>query len=195
MYSILTKRMSGDAPGVDSRLDREFTETTDAIDRTVAELNSIVKPMWAEYFGGARLQELYTAALPGYVPKVEMGTVPNRLSRPSLASIIKNLPELQIGHWKYDTADSPLALRRSFAAMDPNAKFDIDVSLARMTDAASPVALPLNSLAEQEDALRRLADYEALRSRGLRFVNPCWWKANGTSTRYARFQATLERRT
>ena len=188
-YSILTKRMNGDAPGVDSRLEREFAETTDAIDRTVAELNSIVKPMWAEYFGGARLQELYTAALPGYVPKVEMGTVPNRLSRSSLASIIQNLPELQIGHWKYDTSDSPLALRRSFAAMDPNAKFDIDISLARMTDAASPVALTLDNLAEQEDALRRLADYKLLRDRGLRYINPRWWRANGTYNQIrSRFQ-------
>lgn len=99
-YSILAKRMGGDPPAIDARLDREFTETNEAIDLAISELNSIVKPMWAEYFGGARLQELYTAATPGYVPKVEMGTVPNRLSRNSLASIVQKLPELQIGHWK-----------------------------------------------------------------------------------------------
>ncbi len=188
-YSMLTKRMDGDPPAIDTRLDREFAETTDAIDHTISELNSIVKPMWAEYFGGARLQELYTAALPGYVPKVEMGTVPNRLSRPSLASILQKLPELQIGHWKYDSPNSPIALRRSFATIDPNAKFDIDVSLLRMTEAALPSALPLNGLSEQENALRRLADYEAMRNRTFRFINPRWWKANGTYNQIrSRFQ-------
>ena len=188
-YSILTKRMGGDPPVIDTRLDREFTETSEAIDRTISELNSIVKPMWAEYFGGARLQELYTAALPGYAPKVEMGTVPNRLSRPSLASIIQKLPELQIGHWKFDSPSSPVALRRSFATIDPNAKFDIDVSLSRMTEAALPSALPLGSLSEQEDSLRRLADYEALRNRTLKFISPRWWKANGAYNQIrSRFQ-------
>jgi len=188
-YSILTKRMGGDPPALDARLDREFTETTEAIDRTISELNSIVKPIWVEYFGGTRLQELYTAALPGYVPKVEMGTVPNRLSRPTLASIVQKLPELQIGHWKYDSPESPIALRRSLAAMDPNAKFDIDVSLARMTEAASPSALPLNNLSEQEDSLKRLADYDELRNRSFKFINPRWWKANGAYNQIrSRFQ-------
>ncbi len=188
-YSILAKRMGGDPPAIDSRLDREFTETTEAIDAAISELNSIVKPMWAEYFGGARLQELYTAATPGYVPKVEMGTVPNRLSRNSLASIVQKLPELQIGHWKYDSQGSPIALRRSFAAMDPNSKFDIDVSLARMADAALPSALTLSTSSEQEDSLRRLADYEALRNRTFKFINPRWWKANGTYNQIrSRFQ-------
>ncbi len=188
-YSVLTKRMSGDPPAIDARLDREFSETTEAIDGTISELNSIVKPMWAEYFGGARLQELYTAAMPGYVPKVEMGTVPNRLSRPSLASIVQKLPELQIGHWKYDSPASPIALRCSFAAMDPNAKFDIDISLARMTEAAVPAALPLGSLNEQEDSLRRLADYDAMRGRAFKFISPRWWRANGAYNQIrSRFQ-------
>ena len=188
-YSILSKRMGGDLPAIDARMDREFAETTESIDRTISELNSIVKPMWAEYFGGARLQGLYTAATPGYVPKVEMGTVPNRLSRSSLASIVQKLPELQIGHWKYDSPDSPIALRRSFAAMDPNAKFDIDVSIARMTDAALPSALPLTTVSEQEETLRRISDYDALRNRTFKFVTPRWWKANGTYNQIrSRFQ-------
>ncbi|HVO77955.1 MAG TPA: DUF4011 domain-containing protein, partial [Methanomassiliicoccales archaeon] len=113
-YSALAKRMEGDAPPDDQRLERESTEVSSQIDLTVSELNSIVKPMWDEYFGGARLQELYTAAQPGYMPKLRMELLANRLSKQSLAGLLQKMPSIQTGHFMFDLPPSPLSNRKSF---------------------------------------------------------------------------------
>ena len=178
VYSVLSKRMSGDPPRPDERLEREFQETSTAIDQTIAELNSVVKPLWFEYFGGTRLHELYTAATPGYSPSMDMGTLPSRMTRQSLSSMLQRLPTLQIGHWKYDRSSSPLAKRRSFASLDSNARFEMDSTLVRAVAACVPDALALSTRPEQQDTMTAIKDYEALRSKGLKRLNPKWWSAS-----------------
>jgi len=180
VYALLARRMSGDPPRHDERLEREFLETSKAIDDTIAELNSIVKPMWDEYFGGARLQELYTSAEPGYSPRVEIGNLANRVTRSTLADMKEKLPKLQIGHYRFDAPASPVAKRRNFSTLDTNARFDVEASLTRMIANSTPQVLCYPSQPEQESALKDIENYERLRGRALKVLNPAWWRAKGT---------------
>ena len=177
-YATLAKRVEGDPPGCEERLEREFEDVSKQIDDTIAELNGIVKPMWAEYFGGARLQELYSAAMPGYLPRLGLGNVPNRLTKQSLRTLLQKLPNLQIGHWKYDAPTSVIAKRRSFAALDTNVRFDMEAALSRMTALALPSTMVLDTLEEQRSALLCLDDYERLKPKFTRFLSGRWRRAN-----------------
>ncbi len=176
-YGALAKRVEGDPPPEDPRLERETTEVSGQIDLTIAELNNIVKPMWDEYFGGARLQELYTAAQPGYLPRLQMEMLANRLSKQSLTGLLQKMPGIQIGHFKFDLPPSPLSQRRSFASLDSSARFDVQASIMRAESLAVSSAMTLDDTQQQSAAIASLDDYEAMRARFLRFLSGRWRNA------------------
>ena len=176
-YAALAKRMEGDSPVEDPRLERETSEVSGQIDATIAELNSIVKPMWVEYFGGARLQELYTAAQPGFMPKLQMETLANRLSKQSLTGLLQKMPGIQIGHFKFDAPSSPLSKRKSFSSLDSNVRFDVQASIMKAESLALSSVMTLDDLQEQSAAIASLDDYEAMRTRFLRILNGRWRSA------------------
>ncbi|MDD1770522.1 MAG: DUF4011 domain-containing protein, partial [Methanomassiliicoccales archaeon] len=177
-YAALAKRMEGDPPAEDLRLDRETSEVSVQIDATIAELNSIVKPMWAEYFGGARLQELYTAAQPSFMPKLQLETLANRLSKQSLTGLLQKMPGIQIGHLKFDVPSSPLSKRKSFSSLDSNVRFDVQASITKAESLAMSSVMTLDDVEEQAAAIASLDDYEAMRTRFLRFLSGRWRSAN-----------------
>lgn len=178
VYAILARRMSGDPPRKDERLEGEFRAVSMGIDQSVAELNALVKPLWQEYFGGAKLQELYSAATPGYVPRMDLGDLAGKMTRGSLADLMQRLPGLQVGHWRFDRQQAPLAKRRSFAPMDANARFGMETALTRCASACVPDALALGSLQEQRDAVSAVSDYESMQSKPFKSISPRWRSAS-----------------
>jgi len=178
VYGILAKRAEGDPPARDERLEREFEETSKRIDDTIAQLNALVEPTWKEQFGGVRLQELYSAAEPNYATKMQLGNIPTRLTKQSLNELLEKLPNLQIGHYRFDSPTYPLQKRRSFSTLDANARFEMEATLARMTSLSSTNAMLLGSIEQQQAALASIPDYEALRSKTLRFLSGRWRRAN-----------------
>jgi very-short-patch-repair endonuclease len=177
-YAALAKRMEGDPPPEDQRLEREIAEASSQIDLTIAELNSIVKPMWTEYFGGARLQELYTAAQPGFMPRLQMEALANRLSKQSLTGLLQKMPGIQTGHIKFDAPASPLSKRKSFASLNSAVKYDLQASIMKAESLALSSPMTLDDVQQQSAAIASLDDYEALRTRFLRFLNGRWRRAN-----------------
>jgi len=186
VYASLAKRMTGEPPALDERLEREFWDTSSRIDAAVAELNVMVKPLWREMPNGARPRDLYLIATPGYAPKLDMGSIPARLNKVMLASLLQKLPELQVGFWRFDGPAHPWGKRSTFAPLDLNSKFAIDSSLSQALSACAPQALALGSVQEQEAALASIAEYQALEGKSLKNLNPKWW---GASKAFSSLQA------
>jgi very-short-patch-repair endonuclease len=177
VYARLSRRMEGDTVPVDERAERELAETSAQIDQVIADLNGIVKPLWQEYYGGARLQELYAAARSGYAPHMNLGSLPGKLTRASLSEILLELPSLQTGFVKFDTPSSPVHARRSFAGLEASAKFGVENALTKAEGASTQEGLCLSTVEEQRRMLALLDDYVRYRNRTFKFLSGRWRRA------------------
>jgi len=149
-YKRLARRMAGPAPGPDERLEREFSDTAAAIDRTIGEINRLVEPLWADPFGGARPHEVYAALEPDY-PSIMILPLPaERVRVPDLQGLLGKMPALEAGGRRFDTAAFPLSGRKSFARTPPPDLSAIDRALARVEAASLPEALALSPGAHEE---------------------------------------------
>ncbi|HUL39743.1 MAG TPA: AAA domain-containing protein, partial [Methanomassiliicoccales archaeon] len=180
VYSSISKRMSGEPPPLDEAQERSFWEMSAQIDTMVAELNSTVKPLWKELPNGARPRDLYLRARPGYVPRLELGNVPFRLTQAQLSALLLRLPVIQQGIVRFDKPPYPWSGRASFAPLDVNARSSLDASLSKAIAAATPQALLVGSVPEQESALASVNDYISLEGKALKSLNPRWRAASRT---------------
>ncbi len=182
-YKRLARRMDGAAPPVDERLARVFEETTVAVDRMVAELNTLVAPLWAEAFGGVRPFELYGAAAPGYTPRLSFKGSAETLTVADLKEAIEACPKLEEGSRRFDGADAPLAGRKPLAAAGLGVKGEFDAALAKVEQAASEDALCLREPGAQAAMISHAMAFNALKAKGYRFLLPSWWRASGAVRR------------
>jgi very-short-patch-repair endonuclease len=178
VYASIAKRMNGDPPPLDEAQERMFWDISAQIDATVAELNLIVKPLWKEMPNGAKPRDLYLRARPGYVPKLDLGTIPFRIAQAQLTALLQRLPDLQAGFLRFDRPSYPWSGRASFAPLDLNARFSLDATLSKAIAAAAPQALLVGSPQEQEAALVAIGDYLSLEGKALKSLNPKWRAAN-----------------
>ena len=182
-YKRLARRMEGPAPPVDERLARVFEETTVAIDRTVAELNALVTPLWKEAFGGVRPFELYGAAAAGYVPRLSFKVPPESLTVADLKEALEACPKLEQGHRRFDVSGAPLAGRKTFENAGLGVKAEFEAALGKVDEAATDGALCLREPGAQAAMLSSAIAFNALKGKGYRFLLPKWWKASGAVKR------------
>jgi very-short-patch-repair endonuclease len=183
-YKRLARRMEGAPPPVDDRFERVFAEATDLIDKTIAELNELVKPLWTEAFGGVRPCELYAAATPGYVPRLAIPLPADAIGVADLKAALDALPRLQEGWKRFDAPGSPLRGRRSFAAATFQTRAEFQAGLDAVKVAAVDVALYVGDRAEQAEFLESARTYNKLKDKALRGLMPAWQKASRRVTEF-----------
>lgn len=176
-YQRLARRMAAKPAAPDAAAEAQFEATTRAIDATVAELNSVVAPLWETYFGGVRLQELYLTAEPGFAPTFSIDRPASDFDVHALDAFLARLPTLEKGARRFDAPASPLAGRKTFAAAAPDARSKFEAALRAWSKAADPKALvlPAQDLHMQllEDTRRFLKHQQSF----LRFLLPSWKRA------------------
>ncbi|MCU0862121.1 MAG: DNA2/NAM7 family helicase, partial [Methanomassiliicoccales archaeon] len=170
--------MSGEPPRMDEQLERRFQEVSSEIDALVAELNATVKPLWAEMPNGSRPRDLYLRSAPGYVPRMDLGSLPSRLTVGALEALLGKLPDLQVGAWRFDRPSHPWHARIPFTNLDVSARFAMDSALSRASAACLPGALVVGSAQEQSAALSSIDDHLALEAKPLKNINPRWRSAS-----------------
>lgn len=175
VYGRLAKRLQAPTSGEDIRLAREFTATTEAIDQTIGELNTAVNPLWREYVGGVRLQELYAAAGPGLRPRRDLHLQLGDLTYPKLGALLEKMHEIEAGYRRFDAAGAPWSGRRPFVGLAGSSREEIDDALAAVEEAAVPEALCLPSAVRHQRLLAHLYRYEAGAGRRTRYLSPRWW--------------------
>ncbi len=180
VYASIAKRMSGDPPPLDEVQERAFWDMSSQIDAAIKELNQMVKPLWKELPNGARPRDLYMRARPGYAPKLDLGSIPFRLTQSQLTAMTERLPRLQAGTSRFDIPSYPWSGRSSFAPLDVNARFSMDEALSKATAAAVPEALLVGSSQDQEAAIAAINDYISLEGKALKTLNPKWRSASRT---------------
>ncbi len=176
-YARLARRMAGKSPARDPAAEARFEATTQAVDATVAELNSVVAPLWETYFGGVRLQELYLSAEPGYVPRLPLERPANDYAVHDMEAFFARLPTLEKGARRFDGRAAPWASRRSFAAARNGDRAKFEGVVREWQKAAVDGALVLPS---QEAHLALLAATRRFLKREhslLRFLDFGWGRS------------------
>ncbi|MEM0448743.1 MAG: AAA domain-containing protein [Methanomassiliicoccales archaeon] len=174
MYAMLSQRLNGDPPLRDEGLERRFAQVSSEIDYVVQELNALVKPLWKEMPNGVRPRELYLRAAPSYVPRMNLGSLPYRLTASELDSLIAKLPELQLGFWRFDRAPYPWQARIPFSQFELKERFEIDAALLRAISFCLQETLVIGDPQKQSEALSLMNDYFSLEGKFLHQIRPRW---------------------
>ena len=174
LYRTLARRIVGLSGSEDSRLDREFLEASGSIDKTIREINAIVKPMQEEYFGGIKLLELYLAADPEFRPKMNLGIRAEQVSYPDLRRLLERLPRLEEGYLEFDVKKFALHGRIRFARLQADARDRIANALDRVVECTRLRSLVLRNRVVQQGLVDTIPEYQRLRGAALRFFRPRW---------------------
>ncbi len=142
-YQHLARRMASKPPPPDPAIEAQFEAATKAIDATIAEINSVVAPLWETYFGGIRLQELYLSAEPGYAARLQLARPANEFDVHAMDGFLARLPSLERGARRFDLPSAPLVGRKSFAGVTTDHRAKFEALLRDWAKAADPKALVL----------------------------------------------------
>lgn len=146
----------------------------------------MVNPLWREYLGGVRLQELYAAAGPGLRPRRDLHLKAGDLTYPKLKALLGKMPEIEAGYRRFDVAGTPWAGRRPFARLAGSAREEIDDALSAVEEAVVPEAVCLPRAVKHQRLLARLYRYKVGAGRRTRYLSPRWWGARWVVRRYLR---------
>ncbi len=85
------------------------------IDTLIEKQSSLVRTMSKPYFGGITIHDLYSSITPGYLPKLNLKGIAEKLTRNELEQLLAVIPTVQQGSIKFDVSNHPWFFRKDLS--------------------------------------------------------------------------------
>lgn len=182
MYSQLSNLVERGIATEDPNVHQILADVSNEIDELTEKQVNLTRALWKPYFGGIRIQQLYTLARQGYVPVLNLDNYASRMDYSSLRHFIAIIPNVEDGYRRFDDPSHPWADRKDFSSLGHADRIKLDELLnsARNLTLANIVAVPDEATQlTLIDALRILASETGM----FRKMKPKWKTAQATARR------------
>lgn len=92
----------------------DLNQTSLEIDRLIERQSNLVRALSKKYFEGITVHDLYTNAKSGYVPKLKIVGLAEKLTVNKLRNMLEVLPSIQASSIKFDNSNHPWYYRKDF---------------------------------------------------------------------------------
>ncbi|ABK76836.1 superfamily I helicase [Cenarchaeum symbiosum A] len=130
------------------------------IDETVGHLSALGGALHAEYFGGVTAQMLYSRLKPGYVSRLDLGSIGTGVGYSDLEGYISRIRGLEALYKRLSNGSHPWRKRKSFAHHKRSFKQEILDDIAKMASLLDTARI-MGSLDMQEKLIVKLEGYES----------------------------------
>lgn len=149
-----------------SSIKSRFDAVSQEIDKIVGMQRSIVDALWKEYFGGLTVHQLYTAAKPGYVPRLDLSKIAASTSYLDLPQLLEAIKNAEDSCKRFDNITHPWVHRKDFSVLgfnDKNGISEILRTLVTQLGGKEPEPLLAPSIHDQNVLLEALRVLESER--------------------------------
>lgn len=92
----------------------DLSQTSLEIDRLIERQSNLVRVLSKKYFDGITVHDLYTNAKSGYMPKLKLAGLAEKLTVNKLRNMLEVLPSIQASSIKFDNSNHPWYYRKDF---------------------------------------------------------------------------------
>jgi hypothetical protein len=103
-------------------INRKFERYSEEIREIMHEQNTVVDALKDESLAGITANKLYSLCKPGYVPRLDLSYISQKLKNDELPRLLETIRDLEHGCKTFDDPNFPWASRKNFSNLDLNDK-------------------------------------------------------------------------